>query len=47
LGKSKGKLLVKWKGYDDPSWIPDAEPTSSWTGIKLNTHWVHFILTLS
>jgi hypothetical protein len=29
LGKSKGKLLVKWKGYDDPSWIPDAEPTSS------------------
>jgi len=29
LGKSKGKLLVKWKGYDDPSWIPEAELTSS------------------
>jgi hypothetical protein len=40
LKKSKEKLYVKWKGYDDPSWIPEAELTSSWTDIKLNTHWV-------
>jgi hypothetical protein len=27
LKKGTGKLLVRWKEYDDPSWIPDAELT--------------------
>jgi len=25
LKESKGKLLVKWRGYDDPTWIPKAD----------------------
>lgn len=31
LKKSKGKVLVKWRGYDEPSWITETELTLSST----------------